>query len=259
MSAIVSAAARAPARASRPWFAEGGTPFHGDEPFFFDPAAFAWTAAVEAQWQTIRDELLALIATDEGSLAPYANLEMTSRPNRWKTFGIMFWTLRKQAHVRKAPKTWAILKDIPGLCAVSFNLLEPNTTIKPHHGDTNAIIRCHMGLEVPAGAPKCAFRVGTETRSWQEGRWLIFCDAHEHTAWNNTDKRRYILVIDVMRPEYEAQRLAVAARVLASIKREIYYQRHAWLGRWFGGRTGRAVVFSLLRAATWLPLRRGGA
>ena len=45
----------------------------------------------------------------------------------------------------------------------------------------------------------------------------MFCDAHRHTAFNNTDKTRIILQFDVIRPEFENQRLLVSARVLASI------------------------------------------
>jgi aspartyl/asparaginyl beta-hydroxylase (cupin superfamily) len=148
---------------------------------------------------------------------------------------------------------------VPNICAISFNLLEPNTTIKPHNGDTNAIIRCHMGLEVPAAAPRCAFRVGSEIRSWEDGKFLMFCDAHEHTAWNNTERRRYILVVDVMRPEYVALKRRVSSRVLASISLQIYYQRFAWLKRYASGRFGKAAVTGLLRALSYLPLSRSAA
>jgi len=244
--------------ATRPWFSEGDTAFKGEEPFFFDTAQFPWVREVEAQWEVIRDELRQLLSSDVSSLQPYANREMTSGPNHWKTYGMMFWTIRSKDKCSKCPKTWQILKDIPGICAISFNLLEPGTTIKPHHGDTNAIIRCHMGLEVPAGAPRCAFRVGTETRSWEEGKLFMFCDAHEHTAWNNTDRKRYILVIDIMRPEYLAQRRSVAGQVLASIRLAVYYQRHRWLKRFLDNSFGHAVALACLRLAMAVPLRRSG-
>lgn len=244
---------------SKPWFAESGTPFRGDEPFFFNTDDFPWVRRIEQDWEVIRDELHQLLALDDGSLQPYANTQMTSRLNQWKTFGMMFWTIRKQSNLRKCPKTWALLRDVPNICAISFNLLEPNTTIKPHNGDTNAIIRCHMGLEVPAGAPRCAFRVGTETVSWQEGKFFMFCDAHEHTAWNNTDRRRYVLVVDVMRQEYVSMKRAIVARVLASIRLAIYYQRHNWLRRFFGGKRAKALLHGALRIATYGPLLRSGA
>ena len=239
---------------SKIWFAEDGGQFNGDEPNYFDTADFPWVAEIEANWKTIHAELLALLQEEAGALSPYANREMTSRPDQWKTFGMMFWMHTMDENCRKCPKTWALLRRIPDICGASFNLLEPHTTIKPHHGDTNAIIRCHLGLEIPALAPKCGFRVGNETRSWQEGKFLMFCDAHVHTAWNNTDHRRYIMVVDIMRPEYVHRRKSVSARVLASIQMAIYYQRHAWLKRYFSGATGKRLLFGAIRATVGASL-----
>ena len=45
-----------------------------------------------------------------------------------------------------------------------------------------------------------AIRVGEEICHWEEGRALIFDDAHEHEAWNRTDKTRVILFADFVRP-----------------------------------------------------------
>ncbi len=236
------------------WFADDAAPFLGLEPFYYDTKNFPWVKKVEAEWQTIRDELLEHLAIDQDSMKPYVNREMTSRPNSWKTLGLMFWTIRSATNCALFPRTWEILKDIPNLTAVSLNVLEPHTTIKPHVGNTNAIIRCHLGLVVPDQAPRCAFRVGSETRSWDEGKLLMFCDAHQHTAWNNTDQKRYILVLDIMRPEFVRLKNSTSSRVLASIYQEAAYQRFAWLKRYFGGRRGQAFTLSLLRAFYRLTL-----
>jgi aspartyl/asparaginyl beta-hydroxylase (cupin superfamily) len=238
------------------WFADDPVPFRGSEPFFYDTAQFAWVREVEAQWTVIRDEVLAVLAAQEAQLTPYMNEKMTSRPNQWKTLGLMFWTQRSVENCALFPKSWEIIRKIPHLTAASFNLLEGDTTIKPHMGNTNAIIRCHMGLVVPAPAPRCAFRVGTETRSWDEGRFLMFCDAHQHTAWNNTDAKRYILVVDVMRPEFAHATVATSSRVLAAIYHETAYQRKPWLKRWFGGARGQAFTLALYRLAYRYALGR---
>lgn len=229
------------------WFADGGTPFHGNEPHYFDNATLPWSARIEAQWTTIRDELQAFVASQPDQLQPYVDATMASRPNRWRTLGLMFWTLKSRTHCAQFPRTWAILKDVPGILAASFNLLEEQTTIKPHYGNTNAIFRCHLGLRIPAPAPQCAFRVGDEVRSWEEGKLMVFCDAHEHTAWNNTRSDRYVLVMDVIRPEYAHRKMYVAARVLASIYLEPAYHRIKALRTWCDGLHARAAVFRLLR------------
>lgn len=232
-----------------PWFSYHGRPFQGREPFYFNPADFPWVSRLESQWTTIRDELMALVAEHEDHLKPYPNRTLTTKPDRWKMFGFMFWTLRSPDSIAKCPKTWALLRSIPNITGASFNVLEPGTTIKPHQGDTNAIVRCHLGLVVPAQAPECAFRVGSEIRSWDEGRFLLFCDAHTHTSWNNTNARRYIMIVDVMRPEFADRTTSICSRVLAGIYLEVLYQRLAWLRRYFRDGRGKAIAFGVLK--TW--------
>lgn len=233
--------------AAKLWFSEDGGDFPGNEPFYYDTADYPWVKHIESNFTVIRDELMSLLKEEE-ILTPYANAAMTSRPGQWKTFGIMFWLNPLKDNCRKCPKTWALLKDIPNISSASFNLLEPHTTIKPHNGDTNAIIRCHMGIEVPAAAPKCAFRVGDDIRSWEEGKFLMFCDAHEHTAWNNSDRKRYILVVDVMRPQLSTRKRYTASRVLASISLAIGYQRSAFMKKYFSNRIGKTIIFRSLHA-----------
>ena len=237
----------------KPWYAYNGGSFKGDEPFFYDTKDFPWVERIESQWQVVRDEMMTLTQEHSDRLVPYANHAMTSKPNKWKTFGFQFWTIESRENCGKCPKTWELIQSIPNSIAGSFNLLEGSSTIKPHRGDTNAIIRCHLGLDVPAPLPECGFRVGDETRSWENGKLLMFCDAQPHTAWNNTKEKRYILLFDVMRPEYARRTKQVSSNVLAAIYLEIAYQRYAFLKR-FRGRRGKAALHRLLRTCFQIAL-----
>lgn len=74
---------------------------------------------------------------------------------------------------------------------------------------------------------------------------LMFCDAHRHTAFNNTDKTRIILQIDVIRPEYQCIENWISARVLASI---LTQKISIWVlpvirGRWY---LYRIVYYALM-------------
>lgn len=245
----------------KPWFSEGNHTFTGNEPFFFDTDDYPWVKELEANWTVIRDELQALLAKNEIELQPYANKEMTSRADKWKTYGMMFWSFKSDENCERCPKTWELISKVPNLLAASFNLLEEHTTIKPHFGDTNAHIRCHMGLMVPGSAPQCAFRVGTETRSWEEGKFFMFCDAHEHTAWNNTNAVRYVLVLDILRPEFVKQRNSIISRVLSSIRLEVTYQNKPWLRKLMGASWRKQFMFktyvSFFRTMLALGVNKG--
>lgn len=240
--------------AASPWFSRGGGEFAGGEPNYFEPADFAWTARIEAQWRTIRDELLALLEQQRISMMSYPNGELTADPAHWKTFALLFWSHRLEHNMRQCPRTWQLLKDIPHLSSASFSLLEPQAAIHPHRGDTNAIMRCHLGLVIPAPAPACAFQVEDEMRGWENGRFLLFCDAHVHAAWNHTAGQRYILILDVMRPAFATRQRAVSRRVLAAILSEMLAQRLAGPGKGHARRAVRALLYGVLHAS-WLTRR----
>ncbi|EGD81083.1 hypothetical protein PTSG_11028 [Salpingoeca rosetta] len=185
------------------------------DPYFFDPSKFDWVPMVESNWKVIRQELEEYL--DSQPLQPYFGGNLMSKKQCWRVLGLKFWGLNHSENQKHFPKTMAILNKVPGLSLVAFSQIEGGTAITPHHGDTNANIRCHMGLVVPGTLPEIGFQVGDQQKSWEEGKILMFCDAHRHTAFNNTDKTRIILQFDVIRPEFENQRTLISARVLASI------------------------------------------
>ena len=198
--------------------------FKGSEPPYYDATQFDWAANIEHNWQTIRAELDAIVQQNT-QLMPYFDKNLVTQAKSWKTFPLMAWGITMQDNCNKCPQTISLLRQIPGMVSASFNLLEAHSRIKPHNGDTNAIARCHLGLYVPEGLPHCGFRVRGEDKAWQDGKLLLFCDAHEHTAWNDTNQNRYILLFDVILPPYRSQQRKICASVLASL----FLQ--SWAGR----------------------------
>src|SRR5690606_1134471 len=112
------------------------------------------------------------------------------------------WGYIHRSRVKMLPVTWKVFRSVPGITSVSISRLIAGVTIPAHHGDTNAIYRCHLGIKIPAGAPACAFVVEDEVREWKEGQILSFCDARYHYAQNLTAEDRYVILFDVMRPEF---------------------------------------------------------
>ena len=65
----------------------------------------------------------------------------------------------------------------------------------------------HLPLVVPPG---CGFRVGAQTGTFEEGRAWAFDDTIEHEAWNDGDRPRAVLILDVWNLLLtEAERAAV--------------------------------------------------
>ncbi|MCX7728048.1 MAG: aspartyl/asparaginyl beta-hydroxylase domain-containing protein, partial [Bacteroidia bacterium] len=171
-----------------------------DEPNFILPETLEWTKNSEYVASIIKEELEDYLKNND--LQSYFNTTMSDDVRKWKTISLKWWGLEFYSRQRHFPKTTQFINSIPNLISASFNLLEANSSIYPHCGDTNGIYRCHLGLIIPAGLPECGFRVENEKREWKEGQWLIFIDAKEHEAWNKSEKNRFILLIDIIRPDY---------------------------------------------------------
>lgn len=189
--------------------------YTSDEENFISPEKFEWTRNSKEIARIIREELEAYLK--EKNLVSYFNTKMADDVKKWKTVSLKWWGLEFYTHQKYFPKTTKFLNSIPDIVSASFNLIEPHSRILPHCGDTNGIYRCHLGLIIPAGLPECGFRVENEKREWKEGEWLIFIDAKNHEAWNNTDKNRFILLIDIIRPEYSSKKMRIITTALTGL------------------------------------------
>ncbi|GIV26259.1 MAG: hypothetical protein KatS3mg027_0073 [Bacteroidia bacterium] len=189
--------------------------YASDEEKFINPETFDWTKNSEKITKEIKEELLNYLS--QHSLQAYFNTKMSDDVKKWKTISLKWWGLEFYSRQKFFSKTTAFINSIPNLVSASFNLLEPQSRIYPHCGDTNGIYRCHLGLIIPAQLPECGFRVEDEKRSWEEGKWLIFIDAKEHEAWNESNENRFILLIDIIRPEFANQKNKIVLTSLTGL------------------------------------------
>ncbi len=101
-------------------------------------------------------------------------------------------------------ETARIVRAIEGQCCdfplgdVLFSAHAPGTTLTPHCSWDGFRMRLHLGLKVPSD---CGLRVGTESRSWEEGRTLVFHDSFEHETWNRSHQTRVVLIVDCWHPD----------------------------------------------------------
>jgi beta-hydroxylase len=158
---------------------------------FLDSADFAFTRALEQNWRAIRAEFEAL---DAAALTPWPERDLYSKG--WDVVGLYAFGRRLDANCQRCPLTASLVEAIPGMSTAGFSYLHPGTHIKPHCGYTNSVLRCHLGVIVPAG---CSMRVGCETRGWEEGRCLVFDDTVEHEVWHRGASPRVVLLVDFAR------------------------------------------------------------
>jgi aspartyl/asparaginyl beta-hydroxylase (cupin superfamily) len=159
---------------------------------FVDPGLFEFVAGLELQWEAIRAEYLNL-ACD--LFDPWVQREMHG--GGWTVFGLYAIGEPIPAACARCPNTSRALRAVPGLSMAGFSRLAPRTHVKPHVGWAASVYRLHLPLVVPSC---CRLRVASDTRTWQEGRCLIFDDTVEHEAWNDSDLPRGVLLLDFLRP-----------------------------------------------------------
>lgn len=197
---------------------------------WFEREQFPFLAALEAETDAIRSELLAVLAEDGGELAPYVDMPDTApaavmwqelnRSVRWTGYHFHRHGERIEAHCRRCPRTAAAIDALPLLRIpdhgpeVLFSVLRPGTHIPPHTGVINGRLIAHLPLIVP---PECgALAAGGSARPWQEGRCLVFDDSFVHEAWNQSNQVRVVLIFDLWNPHLpEPEREALSAAIAA--------------------------------------------
>lgn len=201
-----------PGITSRPWY---------------ETALFEWVSAVEAAAARIRAELLNVLQYSD-KLTPYVDKtqaqikdwEQLAGSTTWSSFHLYKEGTRVDENCVMCPKTAAILDslplvDCPGQAPEAFfSILRPGTHIPPHFGLANSKLAVHLPLVVP---PDCAIRVGDETRTWREGRCLVFDDSYEHEAWNRSTETRAVLIFEVWHPDLTELEKEAVRRVVATI------------------------------------------
>jgi aspartyl/asparaginyl beta-hydroxylase (cupin superfamily) len=172
-------------------------------PCVYDNDLFPWVAAVESNWTAIRSELdRVLVRRDEFPNVQDITVDARAitKDAGWKTFLLTAYGVRSEPNIALCPQTWRIVQEIPGLKTAMFSVFEPGKRLPPHRGPYNGVLRLHLGLLVPEHSDNLGIRIGAERRSWSEGKVLIFDDAYEHDAWNETAKPRVVLFVDFEKP-----------------------------------------------------------
>ena len=197
---------------------------------FFDRDQFPWLDVVEAATGDIRAELKEIMQQDSNAFAPYvealatrarisSDAGLTASP-QWSAFYLVRNGEVIERNAERCPKTMKAVEKVPfdripgKTPSVLFSQLLPGARIPPHTGFTNTRLICHLGVIVPEG---CGFRVGNETREWQEGKSWVFDDTIQHEAWNHSRHTRVILLFDIWRPELLAEERRLVSVLLEAI------------------------------------------
>jgi beta-hydroxylase len=168
---------------------------------YLSTATFKDLKVLEDNWQTIRDEAIAL-----------SNLEKIQAAQRnddagfnsffkegWKRFYLKWYDAKHPSAEKFCPKTVALLSQIKCVKAAMFAELPPGGKLNPHRDPFAGSLRYHLGLLTP-NDDRCFIEVNQQRYSWRDGQGVMFDETYVHSAYNNADSNRIVLFCDVERP-----------------------------------------------------------
>jgi beta-hydroxylase len=212
-------------------------------PWVYDNVHFPWASQLSREYPAIRAELERLLERREelpsiSDISPDAETISTDRG--WKTFILTGYGFTSKPNTGLCPRTWRALQVVPGLTTAMFSIFEPGKRLPAHRGPYNGVLRLHLGLRVPRDRERVGIRIGGTTRHWREGEILIFDDAYNHEAWNETDEIRVVLFVDFIKPlRFPANllnRLLIALAEYSPFVRDCKHRQREWERSFHGAR-----------------------
>jgi ornithine lipid ester-linked acyl 2-hydroxylase len=202
------------------WFCDYNKQYAGNEPFLYPASEIDIAVALEQYYTSLLEELKILWQTKNGGkddlFGDYASYDDKQfPPNSWKKMVIKVWGIKNKSIYKKFPVTSSLVERFPNVTSCYVTRTSAHSIIRPHCGETNAIIRIHLGLKVPeVDAGLCGMQIGSQTVAWKNGKAFAFLDAHSHHVWNNSDHDRYVVIADVLRPEFTGRKNFICSRII---------------------------------------------
>jgi len=187
---------------------------------FTDKKYYPELLKLEDNWEVIRDEAMALY--ESGHIGVGEDLPASGfyKNGRWKSFYLKSFSNKIPSAYELAPKTMALIDQVPTMQMALFALLMPGKNLTKHHDPFAFTLRYSLGLSTPNSSDCCLVVDGLHL-PWEDGKSYIFDETYMHSAYNNTDQIRIILMTDVDRPIY------------LKIVQKIYYHFGAFFNRLF--------------------------
>ena len=185
---------------------------------FISRTHFPELKILEDNWQDIRDEALAL--QKNGLITIKDDLPASSfyKDNRWTSFYLKSYDNDIPSAYELAPKTMALIDQLPSMNMALFACLNPGKKINNHHDPFAFSLRYSLGLSTP-NSDESGIIVNGDDYKWADGESIIFDETYFHRAYNDSEKPRIILMTDIDRP------------LKSSLLQKFYYM----FGRFFNG------------------------
>lgn len=168
---------------------------------FLEPTSFPHLRTLADNWQTIRDEGVALMALQKIKAAETHNDAGFNSffKTGWKRFYLKWYDEAHPSAATLCPRTTALLRGIPEVKAAMFAELPDGAKLGRHRDPFAGSLRYHLGLVTP-NDDRCFIDVDGQRYSWRDGEGVVFDETFIHFAENRSGRDRLILFCDIERP-----------------------------------------------------------
>ncbi|MFJ5840561.1 aspartyl/asparaginyl beta-hydroxylase domain-containing protein [Streptomyces shenzhenensis] len=211
---------RHPLQKGAKWILPGLSPTPWHDPYGH-PELTPVVEAFETAHPAIKQELTAAWAGRREAFSDYEHY--LTRQEDWQALYLYRAGTLVEESAGTVPTAYKVLEEfavetdkICPLLECHFSTLLPGAAIAPHCDLWNFSINLHLAVDIPDG---CSITVAGETRSWAEGKCLLFDYSFEHEARNDGDRPRTCLLIDLWHPETTIPERRALTALITEIRR----------------------------------------
>ena len=165
-----------------------------------DTTDYPFIAKLEAGYEIIKRELLYNLREEKNIFrGEQGFINQVNDKGEWTALRLKVDRGYTELGQRYFPKTVKLLQDCQVFLTAMFSAIRPGTRILPHTGPSNDRLRSHLTIIHTGGAQ---IRVGTEWRTWEEGKAVIMDTSWEHEVVHNGSDLRVVLIVDFWHPEF---------------------------------------------------------
>lgn len=177
---------------------------------FWDESQFDWAKKLADSYDDIKEEFVRATSDMDGLVKKGNNIwagaltdDAAGYGEGWKTLVLINRGMWDPVNARLFPRTAKAVHEsgVPA-AEVFFASMQPGSDIKLHSDFTNFVLTSHLALVIPEnGNSKCRLTIGDETRQWLEGGIMVFDTSVMHSAINESEEVRYILMFRIWHPD----------------------------------------------------------
>jgi aspartate beta-hydroxylase len=177
-------------------------------------------------WRTLRDEAMT-VATHLAEVPRFHEImpeqtAISANDGRdWRMFITKAYGVEVPANQARLPALAAIVADLPEVLSASISFMAPGKHVPAHRGPFRGVLRFYLALSMPRladGRPGAVLKVADREYRLEDGDSMLWDDTYPHEAWNESDRVRMVLLLDVWRPGMPRD-MELFSRALISIVR----------------------------------------